>query len=48
MATRLRVKRKKVKKDLQVAHKKEPKLREHKIDNARSKKMKAKKINRAR
>jgi hypothetical protein len=48
MATRLRVKRKKQIKDRATEYKKAPKKRAHKIDNARSKKMQAKKINRAR
>ncbi len=47
MATRLRVKRKKAVKDKQQAHKKSPSKRKHKIDQARSKKMKKKKFNRA-
>jgi hypothetical protein len=48
MAKRLSVKRQKQVKDRQTEHKKSPSLHPHKIDQARSKKMKAKKINRAR
>jgi hypothetical protein len=48
MATRLRVKRKKDIRDRATEHKKNPQLKDHKIDNARSKKAQAKKINRAR
>lgn len=48
MATRLRVKKTKMKKDRQTAHKKAPALRDNKIDNAHSKKMQKRKINRAR
>ena len=48
MATRLRVKRQKQIKDRAVAHKKNPTKHPHKIDQANSAKMKAKKINRAR
>ncbi|MBS1958708.1 MAG: hypothetical protein JST80_04470 [Bdellovibrionales bacterium] len=48
MATRLRVRRKKMVKDRQQAHKKKPSKRKHKIDQARSRKMKRKMINRAR
>jgi hypothetical protein len=47
MATRLRVKRKKQIKDRTVAHKKNPSKHPHKVDQAHSKKMKARKINRA-
>ena len=48
MATRLRVKHAKTKKDKQTAHKDNPEKRDNKIDNARSKKAQSKKINRAR
>jgi hypothetical protein len=48
MATRLRVKRAKKKTDLASEHKKNPSLRPHKIDQARSRKMKKRKLNRAR
>jgi hypothetical protein len=48
MATRLSVKKSKMKKDRATEHKKNPSLRPHKIDQANSKKMKQRKINRAR
>jgi hypothetical protein len=48
MATRLRVRKTKMKKDRATEYKKAPKATSHKIDRARSKKMKARKINRAR
>ena len=48
MAKRLSVKRRKEIKDRQTEHKKNPKLHPHKIDQARSKKAKSRKINRAR
>jgi len=48
MATRLRVKRKKQKLDRASEHKKNPSLRPHKIDQANSRKMKKRKLNRAR
>ena len=47
MATRIRVKRKKQIRDRVTAHKLKPAMGPHKIDNARSEKMKARKINRA-
>jgi hypothetical protein len=48
MATRLRVKKAKQKRDRATEHKKNPTLRPHKIDQANSRKMKKRKINRAR
>ncbi len=48
MAKRLRVLRGKATKDRITAHKKNPKKQEHKVAKARSKKMKARMINRAR
>lgn len=48
MATRLRVRKAKMIKDRATEYKKAPKRTSHKIDKARSKKMKARKINRAR
>ena len=48
MATRLRVKRQKQIKDRAVAHKKSPAKHPHKVDQAHSKKMKVRKLNRAR
>ena len=49
MAKRIAIKRQKQIKDRQTAHKKDPlKPYPHKIDNARSKKAKARKINIAR
>lgn len=48
MATRLRVKKTKMKKDRATEYKKAPKATSHKIDRARSKKMKKRKLNRAR
>ena len=48
MATRLRVKKTKMKKDRATEHKKNPQKRPHKIDQANRKKAQSKKINRAR
>ncbi len=48
MAKRLSIKRRKQKLDRTMAHKKNPSKHPHKIDQARSKKAKARKINRAR
>jgi hypothetical protein len=48
MATRLKIKRKKQIKDRVTAHKKNPSKHPHKVDQANAKKMKARKINRAR
>jgi hypothetical protein len=48
MAKRLSIKRRKQKRDRATEHKKTPSLRPHKIDQARSKKMKKRKLNRAR
>ncbi|MBC7395971.1 MAG: hypothetical protein H7333_00890 [Bdellovibrionales bacterium] len=47
MATRLRVKKKKLQKDRAMTHQKNPSKHPHKIDQARSKKAKARKTNRA-
>lgn len=47
MATRLSVKRKKQQRDRKTAYSKNPAPKKHKIDRARSKKMKKKKLNRA-
>lgn len=47
MATRLRVKRKKQRRDRKTAFLKNPAPKKHKIDRARSRKMKKKKLNRA-
>jgi hypothetical protein len=48
MATRLRVRKTKMKKDRATEHKKSPKKRPHKIDQANRKKIQSRKINRAR
>ena len=48
MATRLRVKRQKQIKDRAVAHKMNPTEHPHKIDQAHSRKMKKRKLHRAR
>jgi hypothetical protein len=48
MATRLRVKKAKMKRDRATEYKKNPVESSHKIDRARSKKMKKRKLNRAR
>lgn len=48
MATRLKIKRQKQIKDRATAHKKNPSLHPHKVDQANAKKAKARKINRAR
>jgi len=48
MATRLRVKKKKMQRDRASEHKKSPSLRPHKVDQANSRKMKKRKLNRAR
>ncbi len=48
MATRLRVKRQKQIRDRASEHRQSPSLRPHKIDQARSAKMKKRKLNRAR
>jgi len=48
MATRLKVKKTKMKRDRATEYKKNPVESSHKIDRANSKKMKQRKINRAR
>jgi hypothetical protein len=48
MATRLSVKKNKMKIDRATAHKKNPSKHPHKVDQANAKKMKSRKINRAR